>query len=319
MKRMHILFGGLLILTVPAFSQIPKVKLESIRNNVSVKRSEIKTSIPFELVDGNIIINTYWGKEGQPVKLKLDNGANTVVDSLTKITLKDIRETNTPDKARHTPNGQTIMSHYLVTDNVRVGDLNFKNVPFLPVPHQEGPEQGLMGINMLKKGIWKIDFEHKQISFATTIDSIEGVKDAKPFPAKFNRDGDIKVEIEIDHSQKELVSVDLGYNGDLVLPPASFTPVIKDKYVYKATGTSSTIAGVVDTRFYLYEHAVFSFNGDTYLDYEVSTSDIVKDKLLGAGFFSDFKFVIFDFVNRNMYVSKGLIPRKVKRIRKWSL
>ncbi|OQP38609.1 hypothetical protein A4H97_17950 [Niastella yeongjuensis] len=316
---MRLLAGSLLIFTVPTIAQIPKVKLESIRNNESVKESDIKTTIPFEFVEGSIIINTYWGKEGTPVKLKLDNGANTVLDTLTKSTLKDIRETNTPDKVRHTPNGQAIMGHYLVADNVRVGDLNFRDVPFMPVPHRSGTDQGLLGYNMLKKGIWKIDFEHKQITFATTMDSIVGLNDAKPFPAKFGRHGDIEVEMLIDDVQKEKVNVDFGYNGDLTLPPASFTPLVKNRYVFKGTGTSSTIAGVVNTRFYLYEHAIFSFKGNKYFDYEVSTTDVDKDKLLGARFFSDFKFVIIDFVNKKMYVSNGEIPRKVKRVRSFNL
>jgi hypothetical protein len=311
MKRMHVLTGTLLVFTVTSFSQIPRVKLECSRDNVSIKKSEIKTSFPFELVEGGIIINTFWGKEGQPIKLKLDNGANTSVDSLTKITLKGFRETGTPDKERHTPNGQTFMSHYLVTDNIQVGALNFKDVPFMPVPYEDRPAQGLMGINILKMGIWKIDFEHKQISFATKIDSIEGLNDATLFPAKFNRQG-IEVEVEIDHTHKEMFEVDFGYNGQLTLPIEPFSKVTKNQYVRKATGTSATVAGVVETKYYIYEHAVLSFKGDTHLDFEITCSEVVKNKLLGTGFFSQFKFVILDFVNKKIYISKGKVASYYK-------
>jgi hypothetical protein len=58
--------------------------------------------------------------------------------------------------------------------------------------------------------------------------------------------------------------------------PAHGLLVAKDGYVRKAPGTLSTAAGTVETNFYVLKHGVLDFKGDTYLDFDITSSDAIK-------------------------------------------
>ena len=50
---------------------------------------------------------------------------------------------------------------------------------------QEGIVTGVFGDNLISKGIWKIDFEKNILTFASNIDSMEGLQEAIRIPSRF--------------------------------------------------------------------------------------------------------------------------------------
>lgn len=313
MIKNHLLTAALLIAAPAAWSQTVQTVLETGKDNEVIEPAKFRTNIPFEFTEGgSIIVTTAWGKAHQPIKLKFDNAAPTTVDSITKATLSDVQETGEKDKDRLMPTGQKITSRFLLTDNVQLGDINVKKVAFLQVPFAQRPAQGLLGRNILKKGIWKIDFENKMITFTNSLDSIGGLDKAKELPVKFDYFDRITVKMKMENTVTDVFEVDFGYNGAVTLPYDKFRKVAKDSYVRKASGTLSTAAGTVETNFYILKHGVLDFKGDTYLDFDITSSDAMKDKLLGLGFFSQFKYVIIDYVHKSLYVSTEKVPSYYK-------
>lgn len=314
MSKNYLLVAIFAISGSAAFCQEPaQVVLETSKiNNEIIEPAKFKTVLPFELTkEGILIVTTYWGKEHKPIPLQFDNGAPTTVDSLTKTTLTNIQETNTHDKDRMMPTGQKITNHFLVAPNVQFGGINVQNVAFLETPYIGHSPTGLLGRNIQKKGIWKIDFLHKSITFTNNIDSIGSLDQAKSLPVKFDYFDKITVKVKMEDATSEVMDVDFGYNGAVILPLDKFTKLAKAKknsYVRKATGTATTLAGVRSTNYYVIDHGILSFKDDTYLDFEIASSDIERNNLLGLGFFSQFEFVIIDYINKAIYLSKKKVP-----------
>lgn len=312
MKKHFLL--GVSCITLGSVSQGQQTVLETNkRNNELIEPAGFKTVFPFSFTEGSqITVTTYWGKEHKPIKLIFDNAAPTSVDAVTKSNLADVQETGESDKDRLMPTGQKITTHFLVAPNVRFGDINVRNVAFLTTPYVRKTASGLLGRNILKKGVWKIDFENKMITFANSTDSIGPVDKMDKLPVKFDYFDRITVKMTMEKKMTDVFEVDFGYNGAVTLPFKQFSKLAKDGYVRKASGTATTAAGAVETNYYLLEHGILTFKDETYLDFTITSSDVIKDKLLGLGFFSQFKYVIIDYVNKALYLSREKVASYYK-------
>jgi len=159
-----------------------------------------------------------------------------------------------------------------------------------------------VGESIMEHGIWKIDFENSRITIASNIDSIKGLRAAKMLPAVFT-DKAIEIEIRFSNNNKQKIGLDLGYNGDIILPAAAFMLAVapgKKTAVEKRKFSTPAGSGIVDDRS-ARDHIQA---GGQLAEVRISSNKLVKEKLIGLGFFRQFKFMVIDYLNKAVYLSR---------------
>lgn len=275
-----------------------------LASGVDVSPRHFKVQTPFILDKRGVIINTYWGRGREHHVLCLDNNSPSWVrasvvhytHSLTKST--DVRfKTLTAD-------GSPIEGEVALCDSLFFGEVTLGRVPFYVMPEQDSAatiSDGVLGLDAMEKGIWKIDFKKEELTFVSELDSLTGLGETEIFPASFTGHA-IEVEVDFGEGIVEKLAVDLGYNRDLLLPMVGFQKISRGRGVFSQPGTFSTPGSHAT----ITQHAIIdtvNIGHDWYASL-VSSHETVTERLLGLSFFRRFSYVIFDFVGKRIYVPK---------------
>ncbi len=98
------------------------------------------------------------------------------------------------------------------------------------------------------------------------------------------------------------LDVDMGYNGVILMPLHLFNIVSLDnKRTLTDTLLFSTPGGSENVLNHLALDSVKI--GKNYYPVSIASNQSDKEMLIGAGFFKQFEFVIFDYINGAIYVS----------------
>ena len=163
-------------------------------------------------------------------------------------------------------------------------------------------DDGVLGIDAMSGGIWKIDFKKEELTFASSVDSIEQTGEAEIFPTTFSEHA-ITIEVRFGNNV-ETMAVDLGYNGDLLLPLNEFKKfALPNKTLFNVAKFNTPTSQNVVNNLSIIDTINISHNWFSAI---ISSNELVKEKLIGLAFFRRFDYVIFDFVNKRIYT-----PRKV--------
>jgi hypothetical protein len=277
-----------------------------LSSKVDVSPKHFKVQTPFILDRRGVIVNTYWGKGREHHVLCLDNHSPSWIktsavhynQSFTKS--KDLRfKTLTAD-------GSPVQGEVAICDSLFFEHIVFSHVPFYVMPDNGGSDKtndGVLGLDAMAKGIWKIDFKKEELTFASDLDSLTNLNETEIFPASFTGQS---IEVNIDFGERivKTMAIDLGYNGDLLLPLAEFQRIAKSSKVFNHFNKFSTPA----SRTLVNQYAILdtvNINHNWFAT-TISSHETVKERLIGLLFFRRFSYVIFDFVNKRVY-----IPRKV--------
>ncbi|MES2893204.1 MAG: hypothetical protein V4725_14360 [Bacteroidota bacterium] len=276
---------------------------ESVSPPAIVPR-HFKVEVPFLLTSRGIIINTYWGAKRTHHVLCLDNyspswireGAIQYDNSFVRLKKQTFKTT--------TADGTPVAGEVGLCDSLRFEDLTFLNAPFYVMPAQaDGKENddGVVGSELMAQGIWKIDFRSSVLTFTSTIDSLPGMNATEVFPASFT-EGSIELGVKFSNDVEQSIGIDLGFNGDFLLPADAFKNVSGQRKSFTETKKFSTPASwnIVNVTTTLDTVQI----GHNWYFAFVSTSDTVKERLLGLQFFRRFDYVIFDFINERVYLPK---------------
>ncbi|MEP6748183.1 MAG: hypothetical protein ABJB86_10695 [Bacteroidota bacterium] len=264
--------------------------------------------IPFQSDSKGIIISTFWGVNKKEYKLYLDNHSPSWVnDAVLKNNPSVLRSNNLLYKTT-TADGKNIHGDVYMCDKINIGELSFKNVAFYNISNEAntGKIDGVIGENIMNLGIWKIDFSNNMITFASSMDSIQGLQDTEPVPATFT-DKAIEIEVTLSKSIKKKFGLDIGYNGCMIIPANEFVPLTASgKQVFKMTKKVSTPAGadtiensVIIDSMWIGNYYWGGLSGEC-----IATNTIVKEKLIGMGFFKQFAFLVIDYRNKAVYLSR---------------
>ena len=273
---------------------------------VDVYPKHFNIQIPFRLFAKGILIDTYWGAGQASHELYLDNHSPTWTNehiinynpSITKS--KDFLYSTT------TADGKEISGDVYMCDNVRLGNVSFKNVSFYNIsnPSNASKADGVIGENIMSKGVWKIDFKNQQLYVASSADSIEGLDETDVLPADFTDNG-IEMMVRFRNSVTAKLELDLGYNGWIILPTDLAKPIFVNKKIYTDSMRFSTPGGSA-----IIKNSVVADSiqiGRRYFDTPITTNEMVREKLIGLRFFGDFNFIIIDYLNKAVYLSKKRI------------
>jgi predicted aspartyl protease len=203
-----------------------------------------------------------------------------------------------------TAEGKSIKGDVYICDSIRMESLTFKNIALynIATPENDSRPDGVIGDNIMREGVWKIDFKNLRLQFASSYDSIEGWQEADLLPASFTEDA-IEINVQFSNGIRHTLELDLGYNGFIIVPAEVFASVTgSNKKIQKDSMLFSTPAdaSIVETSM-----AADSIEtGGRRLGTLISTNPMVKENLLGLQFFSRFAFIILDYPRQRIYVSK---------------
>lgn len=271
---------------------------------VSVYPKHFKVQTPFILDSRGIIINTYWGSDRQHHVLCIDNHSPSWIKSSVIQFNKSFVKSKRINFKTSTADGTTINGDVGICDSIYFTDIVFSNIPFYVMPENSKDtknDDGVFGIDALEKGIWKIDFRKDELTFASDADSMSEIKQSEIFPATFSTQS-IKVKVRFGNNNLKTLAVDLGYNGDILIPYNEFKNISTHKKIFTEKGKFSTPASeniinnasVLDT---------ISINHNYFFSI-VSSNKKVTEHIIGLSFFRRFDYVIFDFINKRIYIPK---------------
>lgn len=280
---------------------------KNIGKNITVSPKAFKIQIPLIENKNGFVINTAWGTNKTTHLLNWDNhsptwGDNTIIQNNPSVTKSKEYQYRTS-----TADGTSIHGDVYVCNEITFGNINFKNVPFYNIPKQINKKSanntdGVFGEDLIAKGVWKFDFEKQIIIFASSMDSLDSVSEAFLIPSTFT-DNTIQLEVKFTDRITRPVEIDFGYNGYIVLPSNDFKKIAEgNKRIYEDSLLFTTPASyqlIKSTEIF----DSIMINKITFQT-GISTNPLINEVLLGRKFFKHFEFVIFDYINKSIYLSK---------------
>ena len=263
--------------------------------NVVVQPADFKIQMPARFNEYGILISTYWGKDSIEHLLYWDNHSpcwadfNIIKDNAT------LKKSNRYDYRTTTTEGASIQGDVYMCNKISLGNVAFFNIPFYNIARPKTKQWndkigGVFGVELINKGIWKIDFKNEIITFTSSIDSLKELSGANLLPSKFN-DGIIEIEMSFQENIKKMLEVDMGFNGDILIPLKLFIIVSSNNKNARAdTLLFSTPGGSENVLNYMAPDSVKV--GKKLYPVSIASNQSDKEMLIGARFFKEFEFVI---------------------------
>jgi predicted aspartyl protease len=286
------------------------IKLMKYQFKETVNPTTFKTQVSFIYPkEDRIFIPVFFEKENLTRTLLFDTHApfcifNSVIEKSNQFI-----KVGESSLSNRTPDGKKIKFISYLTDSVKFGTVTFNHILTKGVPDKTENNNykydGIFGDNLLMKGVWKIDFEKNIITFTNTIDSIDNLQDAEKITTSYSLSDNFMIDILFENNIKEKFEVDLGYNGYLTIPLTEFDKIDLNKKAIIKNSTNTFIVGTQNVTQYQLPNTTIKFSDRTKsLTTTLISSNVMKMKLIGVGFFSKFKFVVFDYPNKTIYISK---------------
>ncbi len=269
-----------------------------------VSPKHFKVEMPFMLDGRGIIINTYWGSKKKHYVLCLDNYSPSWIKSSVIEYDKSFTKSKDFSFKTFTADGSRIRGDVGICDSLSFENIVFKKIPFYVMPYNpkdDSKDDGIFGVDVMSKGIWKIDFKNNKLTFTSDIDSLQGMSETEIFPSIFNEES-VKVDVRFGNNVVKAMAIDLGFNGDFIMPREEFdklgnrSKAVADSARFSTPGSEKIVNNLMifDT---------VNINRNWFYAF-VSSNETVRERLIGLQFFRRFDFVIFDFVNKQIYLPK---------------
>ncbi len=281
-----------LLISTTANTQTAGLKAELVNK-------QFKIRIPFDISPKGIMVSSIWGAKQIKLELLWDNNSPTWLNNILVSNDPSFTRARNTFYSTTTADGTPINGNVYNCDSARIGNLAFKNVSLYEIPNSM---DGVIGENMITTGVWEINFLNKIITFSSDIDSLDDRKEANLVKTHF-KDGRIKMKVLLRKRMLKDIEIDFGQNGGILLPISAFFSLAFDSSkTYKKDLLFTTPSGKNIVQSIISRDTIFIGNNPHITI--ISTNELVKEKLLGLGFFTKFEFVIFDYKKKQFYVSK---------------
>jgi predicted aspartyl protease len=276
----------------------------SQRNSIiSLSPKDFKVQVPLMINARGIIIKTYWGSENKYHVLCLDNFSPSWIKSSVIKYNKSFTQSNLRFKTS-TADGTSIKGEVGICDNLAFENITFRKPPFYVMPDDFNDirnDDGVFGGDLMSTGVWKIDFKNNELTFASNIDSLKELNQTEVFNSTFAPKY-INIDVIFGSNIAKTMSIDLGYNGDLLLPLNEFNKISTSNKIFLASSMFKTPASENIVKSLSFIDTV-KINHNRFITI-ISSNEKVKERLIGLQFFKRFDFVIFDFINKKIYLPK---------------
>jgi hypothetical protein len=269
-----------------------------------IEQKQFKVQIPFENRAGLIVLKVKINEIEHD--FLFDTGAPTVLSEnlFKKLNLKVKSDQKTTDSQ-----GNTSQLGFVEVDKISIGKINFLNIGAAVTDLNQTPEMscmkidGILGANLMRKGIWQIDYDKQIITITNSKDSLLIPENANII--KFSPDlaGIPLTEVNYNGTIDKNVTIDLGSNGDFSSSIKVFNK-FNNKYVpiyrfgAKASGAFGS-SSAIDTTIYAIIPEIKL--GDIALSNQIV--EFQKNaKTIGTEFFKNYRVIINWFDNELIMV-----------------
>ena len=266
---------------------------------VSVHPEDFKIEVAYQRDLQGIFVDLYWGSQRIKHTLLWDNHSptwanGTVIDKNASIAKLDSYSYKTT-----TADGASIKGDVYLCDRIFFGGIELQDVQFYNISDEI---DGVLGDNIISKGVWKIDFSKETLTFASSSDSIEELRLMERLPAKFSSGG-ILIDVSFRNNIVKNVQLDLGFNGGILLPPKTFRQVAKgnSKFYKDSLRFSTPSHATIIEATHVFD--TFKINRNQFSTL-ISSNEQARESLIGLGFFGQFRYVVIDYLNKAVYIQR---------------
>jgi predicted aspartyl protease len=233
MYRKYFYLFTILFLLLEGCQIFQAIKVGKAMSKATLKNKEFIQIVPFEFIGGHITIKVKLNGSSKNYDFYLDTGAPTIVSSSLTDTLKIPKKIMFSKIADSGP----IQNTYCKIENIQIEKINYSRVGAINIdlikmvnPRCNQVPDGIIGSNVLSKGILQIDFDKKELVITDNIKSLGYIKNSIKTPfiaASFSHTPIIPIYIN-DTIPVDLV-FDTGNNGFITL-----NDLETEKTIYKS-------------------------------------------------------------------------------------
>lgn len=262
-----------------------------------------KAEFIYDRYGSAVMLPVSFGDEEKKYSFQFDNHSPSWINGyiINETNLKKVKNTSYSTSAA---DGNRIEGDVYECDMISIGGIKMENLLFYKIDDTLGRPNGVIGENIISKGAWMIDFDNNKVMFSSSVDSF-GTKrimyESRRLPTTYN-DNTFTVEVAFSNGVTKMFEVDLGFNGVAILPLKDFIEISNPGKTFESDISFKTPAGdhlIKSTA--AHERVLLGTDSVSFL---FSTNDKVAENLLGLGFFKQFEFVILDYPNKQIYVSR---------------
>ena len=285
------------------------IKTIKLMKSGEVEQEEFNVKIPFEYRLGLIILKV--DIAGKEYDFVLDTGAPNVISKelSKKLDLSNITEQKVGDSQ-----GEESNLGFTTIEKLSISDINFLNTGAVIADLNQSQEVGCLKIdgfivsNLMRKAIWKFDYQNQIITITNSIESLNIPKSTNKIPFFTELTGTPIIDIQLNDITEKNVTVDLGSNGDISLSRKTFDALMKNNpsipQTYSFGNSTSGLYGLgkADSTFYLKVPSI-SF-GDISLDSTIVQFTSESASTIGTEFFKNYDLIINWFTKEIILINQ---------------
>jgi hypothetical protein len=275
-----------------------------------IEQEDFNVKVPFEYTLGLISLKV--NIAGEEYHFFLDTGAPNVIS---KELAKKLKLRNDIEKIIGDNQGNYSKLGFSKIDKLSIGDLHFLNTGTAIADLKFLQEatclkiDGIIGSNLMKKAIWKFDYQNQTITITNSREKLNISELASKIPFTTNIYGTPLIDIQLNSTLEENVSVDLGSAHNLELSKKTFDSLTKSHPTLSKTFSFGNAAaglygnGKADSTYYVKTPNI-SF-GDISLENTVVGFRKNIISTLGTNFFKNYELIIDWFTKEIFLVNKS--------------
>jgi Aspartyl protease/PDZ domain len=257
-----------------------------------MKTHSFKREMPFKTINGFIVVEmTIGNKKGNFI---LDTGASTMLDD---DFAKGLAFKILGKKKHIDTRGKKKLLKTVIFDNLSIGDIDFKNIvasisdlAIVNILKSKAcmDVSGLLGANVMNKGVWQIDYRNQKITISDSRDSIPLPENKKV--VGFTGTGTPLVRLSSKDKYLGESRFDTGNSGSFEMSKSLALPLLPLKNSIKRYGFSSGAFGTyIDTNYItLLPTLTFGQNFETKNTRVAISSGLSGAPLIGYEFLKDY-------------------------------
>ena len=295
---MKIAKGVIYLLTLILLNSCSISKAAKYLKEGKTDQENFKVTFPFETRNGWIIVPVEI--ENKNYKFILDTGTPTLVskelaESLNMKAIDSVNASDVYNKAQK--------NKYTRIENIKIGTLDFVGTTALINDFNATPiwsslnVDGFIGSNLMQHAVWDIDFNQKKITITDDESKLglpENIIENKMF---IGIAGLPSIACRVNGEKIWNFPVDLGYNGEIVIPFSEFEKQIKNGQIsdFKKSNTQGVIGvyGKQNTTRESYTGIISEIEfGNSTIKNEKVYSEQYLEKRFGLDFFRDYRVIL---------------------------
>lgn len=284
-------------------------KTSKLMKRGEVEQEVFDVKIPFTYRLGLIILKV--NIAGEEYDFLLDTGAPNVIS---KELAKKLKLNNKTEQFVGDSQGASSKLGFTAIEKLSIGGIHFLNtgavIADLKLSKNIGclKIDGFIGSNLMRKAIWKFDYQNQLITIANSTESLDMPKSTHKIPFKTKVTGTPVIDIQLNGVEEKNVAVDLGSTGYMELSKKTLDALMRKNPSIPITHSfGSLFSGLYgyaepDSTFYLRLPAV-AF-GDVSLENTIVSFSKKSAATVGTKFFKNYDLIIDWFANEILLVSK---------------